>query len=48
MPTKVLKCTCDHTYQDEKYGYQMRVHNQCKLGSDVGWRCTVCKKEKLK
>lgn len=37
---KVLKCkpSCKHSYQDEKYGQQMRVHNPCAKG----WTCTVC------
>lgn len=36
-------CSCTHKYQDEKYGKQNRVHNQCKDGS---WNCTVCGNKK--
>ena len=31
-------CTCDHDYQDKKYGKHKRVHNK---GRD-DWKCTVC------
>ena len=43
--TKIMQCTCEHEYQDGKYGKQMRVHN----GSgkkDNQWKCTVCGKIK--
>ena len=38
-------CTCEHEYQDEKYGKGMRVHTPAKNKSDKGRiepRCTVC------
>lgn len=40
----VIKCQCQHEYQDKKYGTGNRVHNwadgeNSKAG---GWRCTVC------
>lgn len=41
--TKILKCFCEHPYQDAKYGKGMRVHN--KKGKTVGadkYVCTVC------
>jgi len=47
MPAKILSCTCDHDYQDKKYGKGRRVHNQ--VQSQPGnekYRCTVCLKEK--
>lgn len=44
MATKIMKCDCEHEYQDEKYGKSNRVHNHVK--SKDKWRCTVCKKEK--
>lgn len=40
----ILKCTCNHKYQDQKYGKKRRVHN--KKADDKGWRCTVCGKDK--
>ena len=40
----IKKCTCEHEYQDSKYGKQMRVHNFGN-GKEV-WRCTVCGKER--
>jgi hypothetical protein len=43
MATLILKCRCQHDYQDRRYGYGLRVHNGCKSGtSGFGWRCTVC------
>ncbi len=40
----ILRCSCKHEFQDERYGRGMRVHNPC---SDKGPRsgqatCTVC------
>lgn len=40
---KVMKCNCDHEYQDKAYGKKMRVHNKKKNGN---WVCTVCRDEK--
>ena len=40
----IKKCTCEHKYQDEKYGKGNRVHNE--LASGKGHRCTVCEKIK--
>jgi len=41
----VLKCSCQHAYQDKKYGKGLRVHNPVKSRTDKpDWRCTVCKK----
>lgn len=43
----ILKCTCEHKYQDKKYGRLMRVHNPVKGRGDIpDWRCSVCKKVK--
>ncbi len=40
----ILKCTCSHKYQDQKYGPGQRVHNPSKGNNDqdVRWTCTVC------
>lgn len=41
--TMIKVCTCKHEFQDKKYGFRKRVHNQCKKeGKIKGWRCTVC------
>jgi len=43
----LIKCTCDHDYQDLQYGYRMRVHNPIVTKSgDKKYRCTVCEKER--
>lgn len=39
--TEIKKCSCEHGYQDQKYGKGQRVHNK----TTKGWRCSVCKKE---
>ena len=47
MPVKILPCTCDHKYQDKKYGNGRRVHNKIQSGANIeAFRCTVCEKEK--
>ena len=33
-------CSCNHEYQDKKYGHKKRVHN--KTAKDNECRCTVC------
>jgi len=38
MATVVKMCTCEHEYQDKRYGRQRRLHNE----SNIGHRCTVC------
>ena len=35
----VKKCTCDHVYQDKRFGKGMRLHNK----GLKGWTCTVCR-----
>lgn len=42
MPTKILKCTCEHAAQDALYGKQMRVCNEMAKAPGSA-RCTVCK-----
>ena len=41
---EVKKCNCEHTFQDERYGKNMRVHNYC-AGKD-NFRCTICENSK--
>lgn len=42
--TKVMLCSCDHKYQDKKFGKNKRVFNQCSQGNQVAYRCTVCER----
>jgi hypothetical protein len=44
----IVKCTCKHAFQDERYGPGNRVMNPCRPagGKDTAVRCTVCLKEK--
>ena len=44
-PTIILKCDCNHDYQDKKYGKDNRVMNPVTKKPDT-YRCTVCGKEK--
>ena len=39
---RIKKCTCQHDFQSERYGSNMRVHTPTEKGK---WRCTVCGKE---
>jgi len=39
MTGKIIKCTCNHAYQDELYGYRNRVANDMRTGQ---YKCTVC------
>ena len=42
--TIIKRCTCEHEYQDKKYGKKLRVHN---LSQDKAKAiCTVCESEK--
>jgi hypothetical protein len=43
----IKKCDCEHKFQDERYGKNMRVHNIYTKDSG-GYRCTVCGKDKTK
>ena len=40
----ILRCSCKHEFQDERYGRGMRVHNPCSDGGPKHGqaRCTVC------
>jgi len=37
----VIKCRCDHEYQDVVYGDGKRLHNKMN-GKEGYYRCTVC------
>jgi len=41
--TKIIICSCEHSYQDKVYGKYKRLHNKgkSKSGTEV-WVCTVC------
>jgi hypothetical protein len=40
----IIKCKCEHEYQDAKYGAGLRVHHYAPSANSKngGWRCTVC------
>lgn len=42
MTTDKMQCTCNHPYQDQLYGYKIRMGNSMANGQ---LRCTVCSKE---
>lgn len=43
----VKACTCNHEFQDTKYGNKQRVHNECDNSKETKkYRCTVCHTEK--
>lgn len=44
----ILKCTCKSDYQDSKYGFGMRVHNECGTESSRKYRCSVCNTDRGK
>jgi len=46
--TKIVKCSCEHEFQDKKYGKGMRVFNETAKTNPTVWRCTVCGKEKTR
>lgn len=39
---KRTPCSCDHPYQDRRYGKGVRIHNR----TTDSYRCTVCGKKK--
>lgn len=41
---KIIRCSCAHKFQDQRYGKQMRLHNK----NEKGFSCTVCKGDKVK
>jgi hypothetical protein len=43
--TKLIRCTCQHSWQDQTHGKRMRVHNLMTKDLPIEkWRCTVCGK----
>lgn len=40
--TKIVKCTCQHEWQDKQYGKGNRVMNKTTKLDE--YRCTVCEK----
>lgn len=45
MAVVIVKCTCEHSYQDKKYGLGKRVMNTLFGKNSNKARCTVCGKE---
>lgn len=44
--TEILICSCQHEFQDKKYGKGKRVHNRKASKSTFDFKCTVCGKDK--
>lgn len=42
----IMKCTCDHEFQDKQYGAGNRVHTKLAKVNPCQYRCTVCEKVK--
>lgn len=40
---KLIKCSCNHEFQDKRYGKGIRVHNWREKANS--YRCTVCGRE---
>lgn len=42
--TKIIRCSCPHEYQDQRYGKGRRVMNPTRKGDDKKkqYRCSVC------
>lgn len=45
--TMIHKCTCQHEYQDKRYGTGRRIFNEMAKSAPgtIKGRCTVCKNE---
>ncbi len=43
MTTRIMRCTCEHKFQDKQYGKNKRVFNE--KAEHGKYRCTVCGKE---
>lgn len=43
--TKLLPCSCKHSFQQRLYG-DKRVHNDAPKAKSGKWRCTVCLTER--
>jgi len=43
--TKIMMCTCEHKWQDEKYGRRNRVFNRgvTQTKGTAKYICTVCR-----
>jgi hypothetical protein len=45
-PPKVLRCTCEHDYQDKRFGKNRRLFNPTMKAANkdgpTTYRCTVC------
>ena len=47
MRVQIIRCNCNHAYQDNRYGKKMRVMNLTKEKPGPIFRCTVCQSLKL-
>lgn len=39
---KLIRCSCKHEYQDQKYGKGRRIANRTVKNDGKTFRCTVC------
>jgi len=44
--TVIVKCKCQHEFQDKHYGKGNRVHNVGGTKQTITGRCTICQDEK--
>ena len=45
---RILSCSCNHPFQDERFGKGKRYHNPTRKDPPPIYRCTVCSNEKAK
>ena len=46
MPGAIKLCTCDHEFQDKRYGKKRRVHTIGGTSTTNTYTCTVCGSKK--
>lgn len=46
MPTRIMICNCESSFQDKTYGIGMRLHNDGAGITPNHATCTVCGKQK--
>lgn len=47
--SRIVRCSCEHQFQDSTYGKRLRVHSvtkQNKIKAERRLRCSVCLREK--
>ena len=46
MTTAIMTCTCEHKFQDKRYGRGRRVFNSKADRKQNMWNCTSCGKDR--